>query len=94
MPQELLDEERVAAAFLAQRVGQVRRCRTQPGLDQRPDLVRDQATERDPLDMPIPARTGFVQLPPELDDPDPVKAAEKQNAFAKRNKELATPAKA
>ena len=33
-------------------------------------------------------------LPPELSDPDPQKAVEKQNAFAKRNKERAAPAKA
>jgi NADH-quinone oxidoreductase subunit B len=46
------------------------------------------------VEVPIPARSGFVQLPPELDDPDPVKALEKQIAFAKKNKELATPAKA
>jgi NADH-quinone oxidoreductase subunit B len=53
------------------------------------DLTRGQ-----PLQVPIPARTGYVLLPPELTDADPQKAAEKQNAFAKRNKELATPAKA
>jgi hypothetical protein len=47
-----------------------------------------------PLDLPIPARTGYTLLPPELDDPDPVKAMEKQNAFAKRTKELAAPTKA
>jgi NADH-quinone oxidoreductase subunit B len=51
-------------------------------------LTRDQ-----PLELPIPSRTGYVQLPPELSDPDPVKAMEKQNQFAKRNKELAAPAK-
>ena len=42
----------------------------------------------------IPARTGYVQLPPELFDEDPTKAVEKQIAFAKRNKEKAAPAKA
>jgi NADH-quinone oxidoreductase subunit B len=46
------------------------------------------------IEVPIPARSGFVQLPPELDDADPVKALEKQIAFAKKTKELATPAKA
>jgi NADH-quinone oxidoreductase subunit B len=46
------------------------------------------------IDMPIPARTGYVQLPPELDDPDPVKALEKQLAWAKMNKEKAAPTKA
>jgi NADH-quinone oxidoreductase subunit B len=46
------------------------------------------------IEAPIPARTGYVQLPPELDDPDPVKALEKQIAFVKKTKELATPAKA
>ncbi len=53
------------------------------------DLTKDQ-----PIDVPIPSRTGYVQLPPELSDPDPVKAMEKQNAFAKRTKEKAAPAKA
>lgn len=46
------------------------------------------------IDVPIPSRTGYTRLPPELDDPDPVKAAEKQNAFARRTKELAAPTKA
>jgi len=46
------------------------------------------------VEVPIPSRTGYAQLPPELDDPDPVKALEKQLAFAKKQKELATPAKA
>jgi NADH-quinone oxidoreductase subunit B len=45
-------------------------------------------------DSPIPSRTGYVQLPPELYDADPVKALEKQIAFVKKTKELATPAKA
>jgi NADH-quinone oxidoreductase subunit B len=53
------------------------------------DLTRGQ-----PLDVPIPARTGYTLLPPELSDPDPQKAVEKQLAFAKKTKELATPAKA
>src|SRR5260370_6457554 len=47
-----------------------------------------------PIDIPIPARTGYVLLPPELDDADPVKAMEKQNAFAKATKEKAAPTKA
>jgi NADH-quinone oxidoreductase subunit B len=51
-------------------------------------------TKNQPVEVPIPARTGYVLLPPELSDPDPVKAMEKQLAFAKKNKELATPAKA
>jgi hypothetical protein len=46
------------------------------------------------VDVPIPSRTGYPLLPPELSDPDPQKAMEKQLAFAKRNKELAAPAKA
>ena len=53
------------------------------------DLTRGQ-----PLQVPIPSRTGYVVLPEELDDPDPQKAVEKQNAFAKRNKEKAAPTKA
>jgi hypothetical protein len=52
-------------------------------------LTKGQAVE-----IPIPSRTGYVQLPPELDDADPVKALEKQIAFAKMNKEKATPTKA
>src|SRR3954469_10321407 len=52
------------------------------------DLTRGQAIE-----VPIPSRTGYTQLPPELHDADPQRAVEKQLAFAKRNKELATPAK-
>jgi NADH-quinone oxidoreductase subunit B len=51
-------------------------------------------THGQPLTVPIPARTGYTLLPPELNDPDPVKALEKQNAFVKKNKELAAPAKA
>ena len=46
-----------------------------------------------PVELPIPSRTGYPQLPPELWDPDPVKQAEKANAFAKRTKELAAPTK-
>jgi NADH-quinone oxidoreductase subunit B len=45
-------------------------------------------------DVLIPARTGWTELPPEFIDEDPVKAIEKQNAWAKRNKELAAPTKA
>ena len=51
-------------------------------------------THGQPLSVPIPARTGYTLLPPELSDADPQKAVEKQNAFAKRTKELATAAKA
>src|SRR5207237_2736883 len=53
------------------------------------DLTKDQ-----PVEVPIPSRTGYAQLPPELSDPDPVKAMQKQNAFAKRTKEHAAPSKA
>jgi NADH-quinone oxidoreductase subunit B len=51
-------------------------------------------TKGQPTEMPIPSRTGFVLLPPELSDADPLKAAEKQMAFAKATKEKAAPAKA
>jgi hypothetical protein len=51
-------------------------------------------TKGQPLTVPIPARTGYTLLPPELNDPDPQKALEKQNEFARRNKEKAAPAKA
>ena len=51
-------------------------------------------TKGQPIELPIPSRTGYVQLPPELDDPDPVKALEKQIAFVKMTKEKATPTKA
>src|SRR3954453_5170776 len=51
-------------------------------------------TKGQPLDVPIPARTGYTLLPPELNDADPLKAVEKQNAFARKNKEMAAPAKA
>ncbi len=34
-------------------------------------------TKNQPIDIPIPSRTGYVQLPPELSDPDPKKAMEK-----------------
>jgi NADH-quinone oxidoreductase subunit B len=51
-------------------------------------------TKSQPIEVPIPSRTGFVLLPPELSDADPLKAAEKQNEFAKRTKEKAAPAKA
>jgi hypothetical protein len=47
-----------------------------------------------PVELPIPARSGYVQLPEELWDPDPVKAKEKQQKFAVENKEKAKPAKA
>src|SRR5213075_2398184 len=39
-------------------------------------------TKGQPLTVPIPARTGYTELPPELYDADPMKAQEKQNAFA------------
>src|SRR5229473_5709198 len=45
-------------------------------------------TKEQPIEIPIPARTGYVQLPPELAD------AAKANAFALKNKERATPQKA
>ncbi len=45
-------------------------------------------TKGQPIEVPIPSRTGYVLLPPELAD------VEKANAFAIKNKELATPAKA
>jgi NADH-quinone oxidoreductase subunit B len=51
-------------------------------------------TKNQPINIPIPSRTGYVLLPPELSDPDPVKEMEKQFAFAKANKEKAAPTKA
>jgi hypothetical protein len=51
-------------------------------------------THGQPLQVPIPARTGYTLLPPELTDADPQRAVEKQIAFAKLNKEKSTPAKA
>src|SRR6478609_9794402 len=51
-------------------------------------------TKDQPVDVPIPSRTGYAQLPPELYDADPVKALEKQIAFAKKTKEKAAPTKA
>jgi NADH-quinone oxidoreductase subunit B len=51
-------------------------------------------TKGQPIDVPVPSRIGFPLLPPELSDPDPVKAMEKQNEFAMRNKEKAAPSKA
>jgi NADH-quinone oxidoreductase subunit B len=47
-----------------------------------------------PVELPIPARTGYVELPPELWDIDSEKAKEKQAKFAAENKEKAKPAKA
>jgi hypothetical protein len=51
-------------------------------------------TKGQDVEVPIPSRTGWVQLPAELSDPDPLKAMEKQNAFAKATKEKAAPTKA
>src|SRR6186713_3480626 len=45
-------------------------------------------TKGQPIDMPIPARTGNVLVPPELD------TMEKANAWAAANKEKAKPTKA
>jgi len=45
-------------------------------------------TRNMPIECPIPARTGYVQLPHELSDP------EKANAFAIKTKEKAAPTKA
>jgi len=45
-------------------------------------------TKQQPIDVPIPSRSGYTQLPPELAD------MEKANQFVIRNKELATPTKA
>ena len=50
-------------------------------------------TPGQPIDVPIPSRTGYVLLPPELSDPDPMKAMEKANEFARNNKERAAPSK-
>ena len=44
-------------------------------------------TKEQPIDVPIPSRTGYVQLPPELAD------AEKALAFVIKTKERATPTK-
>jgi NADH-quinone oxidoreductase subunit B len=53
-------------------------------------------TQGQPIDVPIPSRMGFVQLPPELggDEADPTKAHELANTYVKKTKEMATPAKA
>jgi NADH-quinone oxidoreductase subunit B len=59
--------------------------------------MKDLTVKHDPdqlVDVPIPSRTGYTLLPPELDDADPEKAVKKQNAFARANKEKAAPAKA
>src|SRR5262249_15439800 len=45
-------------------------------------------TKGQPINLPIPSRTGYTLLPEELSD------MEKANAFAKKNKELAAPTKA
>jgi len=45
-------------------------------------------TKEQPIEVPIPSRTGYVQLPPELAD------MEKANNFVIKTKERATPAKA
>jgi hypothetical protein len=53
-------------------------------------------TKGQPIEVPIPSRTGYVNLPPELGgaEADPVKALEQATAWAKMNKEKAAPAKA
>ncbi|MBY0227650.1 MAG: NADH-quinone oxidoreductase subunit NuoB, partial [Gemmataceae bacterium] len=51
-------------------------------------------TKGQPLRPLVPARTGTTLLPPELSDPDPAKAMDKQLAFAKLTKERAAPTKA
>ena len=51
-------------------------------------------TKGEPLEVPIPSRTGYTLLPPELSDADPARAVQKQNEWAKRNKEKAAPTKA
>src|SRR5262249_32912477 len=55
-----------------------------------PDKVRAMKSlnKEQRLDVPIPSRTGYVLLPDELD------TIEKANEWARKNKELATPAKA
>ncbi|MFQ3593860.1 MAG: NADH-quinone oxidoreductase subunit B family protein [Gemmataceae bacterium] len=55
--------------------------------------VMRQFAPNTPVTPPIPARTGWTLLPPDLTDPDPRRALEKQLAFAKRTKEEAVPAK-
>ena len=66
------------------------------GLMRIQDKVRGMKTltKGQPIEIPRPARTGYVQLPPEDTDPDPKVAAEKQIAFLKKTKENAAPAKA
>src|SRR5262245_13701094 len=70
------------------------------GISPRQDKVRAMQDLRarvdpeQPITVPIPSRTGYTRLPPELYDPDPKVAIEKQTAWAKRNKERAAPAKA
>jgi NADH-quinone oxidoreductase subunit B len=45
-------------------------------------------TKGQPLEVPIPCRSGYALLPEEVNTP------EKANAFAKKTKEQAAPAKA
>src|SRR6185295_1887966 len=47
-----------------------------------------------PVELPIPSRTGYTQLPEELWDADLTKSLEKQQKFAVETKEKAKPAKA
>jgi len=47
-----------------------------------------------PVELPIPSRTGYTQLPEELWDASPAQAKEKQQKFALETKEKAKPAKA
>ena len=51
-------------------------------------------TKGQPLEVPIPSRTGYTQLPEELWDASPAQAKEKQLKFALETKEKAKPSKA
>jgi NADH-quinone oxidoreductase subunit B len=65
------------------------------GLMRIQDKVRAmrQFAPNEPVITPIPTRTGWTLLPPDLSDPDPRRALEKQMRFARRTKEEAVPAK-